>query len=223
MNPIYSVVRSMNRHLSEIWEAILQEHAAELSSMFAEFGDRAYGVYIQQLMGPICEEVRKSGYEVSAGFRLSESVENWGPPEERERCVWYVVRDETGNPCGTAVLQIFHSHAQFHLPQPPRFLALEETEQEAILQALCTTGVRLSGLPLRYRHSAGDEPLEWEYGTDAGLLEYVQSYRGHTAVDFNYALSSWGRHGWELVQIVPHQDRLIGFFKRPVQQAGEGQ
>ncbi|QGQ98926.1 hypothetical protein EHS13_30640 [Paenibacillus psychroresistens] len=106
---IQSLVKYMNQALSEIWEVVLKNNEAELTQMFVDYGDRAYGAYIQKFMGEIGEQVNQAGYEMKAGFNLANSIESWGPPEERERCVWYVINDVTGTPLGSAILQIFHS------------------------------------------------------------------------------------------------------------------
>ncbi|MCC3372731.1 DUF6022 family protein [Cohnella sp. REN36] len=215
---ISGLVRQMNRHLADVWEPIWRSQEATLAQMFAEYGDRAYGVYLQHLMAPIAERLREADYVIRAGFNRHESVENWGPPEERERCCWYVVRDESDCAIGTAVLRFFHSHVSFRLPQAPVFLALEETEPAEIEEALSYAWARMGRQGVSYR-SFDEAPTQvWEYGTDAGLADYLnappglrQTGTGH----IDQALALWGRNGWELVTVLAHGDRLVGYFKRP--------
>ena len=66
---------------------------------------------------------------------LSTSRE-WGPPEERERWMWSVVRPAQGAPVGTLVVRLVHDHTQFRIPPPPGVLAVKETEADAIVQAV---------------------------------------------------------------------------------------
>ncbi|MCD9024715.1 DUF6022 family protein [Cohnella silvisoli] len=215
---IHTLVKFMNQQLSEIWENVLQENKAELTQMFAEYGDRAYGAYIHKFMAPIGEQINETGYAMRSGFNLSDSFENWGPPEERERCAWYVIKNKDGDPLGTAVLQIYHSHTRFDIPQAPHFFALEETEREAIMNALSFAATRIHGNISSYQAVASDELIEkWEYGTDTGLGDYLKTYSGQTRYGYiDHVLSAWGRNGWELVSITPHNDLLVGFFKRPL-------
>lgn len=213
---IHTLVKFMNQYLSEKWNGIFAENEEELAAMFAEYGDRAYGAYVQKLMAPVCEPLLDAGFQIRPGFHLSDSIEQWGPPEERERCAWYVIAKD-GDPIGTAVLQFYHSHTRFHLPQPPRFFALEETGRDEILNALSHAAVRLYGSALRYQDSLPEDGApKWEYAADSGLGDYLQPFKGQTGTGFiDQALAVWGRNGWELVSITPYQDRLVGFFKRP--------
>lgn len=215
---IHTLVKYMNQHLSEIWKMVLQENEPELTQMFAEYGDRAYGAYIHKFMAPICQQIHASGYAIRSGFNLSDSFENWGPPEERERCAWYVIKNKDGEPLGTAVLQVYHSHVRFDIPQAPHIFALEETEREAILNAISFAGTRMHGNIAKHLDLASDDRTQrWEYSTDTGLGDYLQSHKGQSRFGYiDHALSVWGRNGWELVSITPYNDRLVGFFKRPL-------
>ncbi|MBB6672078.1 DUF6022 family protein [Cohnella nanjingensis] len=217
-SPIHALVKQMNRHLAEVWTTIWNEQEEALTEMFANYGDRAYGAFVQRLMEPIAQRLQSAGYAIRAGFNRHDSVENWGPPEERERCCWYVVRDADGVAAGTAVLQLFHSHVSFRLPQAPNFLALEETEPSAIAAALSYAAVRLTGQGVSYRNFGAEPAQAWEYGTDAGLGDYLNVPAGQRQTGTGYidhALALWGRNGWELVTVMPHGDRLVGYFKRP--------
>jgi hypothetical protein len=213
---IQTLVKFMNQHLAELWRKVLQDKEAELAQMFATYGDRAYGAYIQQFMAPIGEQINAAGYTIRPGFNLSDSIESWGPPEERERCSWYVIKNKEGEPFGTAVLQVYHSHARFHIPQAPHFFALDETEREAIIDAISFAGVRMNGNASRYSDTASHASIQkWEYAADSGLGDYLRISKGQNGTGYiDQAISVWGRNGWELISITPYNDRLVGFFKR---------
>ncbi|MET3287456.1 UNVERIFIED_CONTAM: hypothetical protein ABID98_000026 [Brevibacillus sp. OAP136] len=211
------VVSDLNRALSGTWAAVFREHEEELTHMFATYGDRAYGVYIQKLMAPLSDMAAEVGIAIKPGFSRADSIENWGPPEERERCIWYALHKQDGALIGTAVLQFFHSHTQFHLPEAPRFFALEETERDAIIEAISQADVRLQpGNLAKYRHADEEEALErWEYATETGLGDYIRTTNGQKGGGYlDHALTAWGRNGWELVSVVPQGGQLVGFFKR---------
>jgi len=215
---IHTLVKWMNGYLAEQGETIRQQHEEELARMFAEYGDRAYGALIHKWMAPLGAQLHATGFGIKAGFQLSDSIERWGPPEERERNAWYVVHTPDGATLGTAVLQFFHSHTHFHLPRPPRFLALEETTRDNIVQAVTSAAFRLQGAGGGYADTAPASAAapRWEYGADAGLGDSMRPQPGQTGTGYlDHALDAWGRHGWELVSVVPYGERVIGFFKRP--------
>ncbi|ULL13096.1 hypothetical protein DVH26_00540 [Paenibacillus sp. H1-7] len=213
---IQTLVKHLNEALSELWDEVWHDNEEELTRMFAEYGDRAYGAYVQKLVTPLCEQIRGAGYGMKSGFHYADSIENWGPPEERERCAWYVIERPESGPLGTAVLQLYHSHARFRLPQAPAFFALEETEREAIVTAITYAAVRTNRYASGgYQDRSADSLQQWEYATDTGLGDYIRSSQAQRAAGLDPALAPWGRNGWELVSVVPHNDRLIGFFKRP--------
>ncbi|PYI52060.1 DUF6022 family protein [Paenibacillus flagellatus] len=224
--PVFdSVVRKLRTVMSVSWKSVLEERREELAGLFAQYGDRAYGVWIQQFMAPVFEQLTAEGYIVKGGFNRNDSVENWGPPEERERCVWYVVKDGEGAPIGTMVLQVYHSHRAFHVPRAPRLFALEETERERIVAALSDASVRVrwdlpterQPLPDDFRFAPGE--AGWEYATDVSIGDCLRGEDddGQThSWSLDDALSHWGRYGWQLVSVVPAGGRIVAFFKRPL-------
>ncbi|RAR41284.1 DUF6022 family protein [Paenibacillus sp. MDMC362] len=214
-NLLYKMIRSAEQMLSLAWRAVYEEKQEELEHMFKMHGDRAYGVWIQAFMAIVSEQLITDGYVVKPGFNLQNSIENWGPPEERERCIWYPVHMADGTPLGTMVLQVYHSHTAFFMPRSPRFIGLEATAREDIIAALSKPSNRVrwdrvdDPLPL-----PGDHPSyasRWEYATDVSLGECLD--QGNWMLD--EALSHWGRYGWELVSITSTASQTIGFFKRP--------
>jgi hypothetical protein len=125
---------------------MLQENQERLLQTFEKAGEYAYGVYGRMLFQPIQEHLLRAGLRCEPDFPgefRSTSVEYWGPPEERERCLWCIVSTAQGRPLGTIVTQLFHDHTQFRLPHPPAVFVLEETETQAIVEALSHASVRL--------------------------------------------------------------------------------
>lgn len=84
-----------------------------------------------------------------------------------------------------------------------------------------TAGV--SGAYRAVKTDDSDGPIErWEYSAETGLENYLKTNGGKAVGSYlDYALASWGRHGWELISVVPYDDRLVAFFKRPVQEAAD--
>jgi hypothetical protein len=215
---INSITRYVKQYGKEAWEAVLHENQEELEQIFKKYGDRAYGVYVQKYMEPIQNQLLDAGFIIKKGFHMADSMENWGPPEERERCIWYVIKQNDETPIGTLVFQLYHSHTRFHLPKAPHIFSLEETERDKIMDMLSHASTRIYDWSSEgYQNTSEDEIQRWEYSVDISLGDYLKPHRGQiygSAVD--YALASWGRNGWELVSIVPQQDHIVAYFKRPL-------
>ncbi|EFM12591.1 hypothetical protein PaecuDRAFT_0102 [Paenibacillus curdlanolyticus YK9] len=218
-----AIVRAAQQALSTAWREVYEEQRAEWEEMFKQWGDRAYGVWIQRFMPPIVEQLALQGWMIKGGFNRRDSIENWGPPEERERCAWYVIASEEGEPLGTLILQIYHSHRSFRLPRAPRFLALDVTEREEIIAALANAATRerwdmpeerLSETELA---GQGKDVPRWEYATDVAISDCLQLGDDGQVSSWTLdaALAHWGRYGWELVSVLPSGTRTVAFFKRP--------
>ncbi len=223
---IHTLASYIRQYIREQSQSLLQEQQVEMTHMFDKAGEYAYGVFFRKLCQPFQEQLALAGFVCEPGYPgdfRSTSIEYWGPPEERERCLWCVVRTAQGTPLGTIVTQVFHDHTQFRLPHPPGVLALEETETGAIIEALSHASVRLKGT----EHEGSSYPLAnrqeqpgWQYSVEVGLGDSLDP--NHLEISeamLDHALSLWGRHGWELVTAIPHQGRMIAFFKRPIRPA----
>ncbi|CAN7657044.1 DUF6022 family protein [Paenibacillus sp. LjRoot153] len=211
--------RKAEKQLSDTWKSVLESKQTELIQMFNTYGDRAYGVWIQDFMALVIEPFQQEGYQVKAGFNRHNSVENWGPPEERERCAWYFIHNHEGAPIGTLVLQIYHSHRSFFVPRAPQLLFLQVTEREDILTALSqsTTRVRWDRKEERTHTLEAQSITQWEYATDVSLADCLgRSESEHSSWSLDEALSHWGRYGWELVSVTPVDRKMIAYFKRPI-------
>jgi hypothetical protein len=252
---IHTLASYIRPYMREQWQPLLQEHQEELLRMFDQAGEYAYGMFFRMLCQPIQEQLRLAGFvcqpDYPGDFRTA-SVEYWGPPEERERCLYCSIlkSDRTngetfgqpstlhdvshpttsipikssGNALGTLVLQVFHDHTQFRVPSSPGIFALEETESEAIIEALSHASVRLRG-----RQQQGEAPQHkwairhsqprWEYSVEVGLADCIDERRIEISESMlDSTLAVWGHNGWELVTVVPHGERMIAFFKRPAEE-----
>ncbi|GAC1628767.1 MAG: hypothetical protein NVS4B11_26980 [Ktedonobacteraceae bacterium] len=223
---IHTLTSYTRQYLRAEWHHLLQEHQEELAQTFDKAGEYAYGVFFRMLCQPMQEQMTQAGFLVEPGYPgdfRSTSVEYWGPPEERERCLWCVVRTANGTPLGAIVTQVFHDHTGFRIPQSPGVFAIEETEPAAIVEALSHASVRLQGRehgavasPYQPQTMASGTRPGWEYSIEVGLADTIDSDRievSESLLDGSLAL--WGRYGWELVTVIPHQQRMIAFFKRP--------
>lgn len=221
---IHTLASYIRQYIHEYCQPMLQEHQEELLRTFGKAGEPTYGVFSRMLFQQLQQELKQAGFacepDYPPGDLRSGSVEYWGPPEERERCFWSVVRAAQGTLLGTIITQFYHDHTQFRLPLPPSVLALEETETDAIVAALADASVRLVGrqqveAPQR-KWAVGQDHTKWEYSVEIGLADCIDSKRIEmSGALLDNALSLWGRNGWELVSAVPYEGRVIAFFKRP--------
>ncbi|MEW9702509.1 DUF6022 family protein [Paenibacillus sp. SI8] len=217
---IESIARTAGDVLSHAWKAVYDERKDELTEMFIKFGGRAYGAWIQQFMAPVAERLAADGFLIRGGFNRNDSMENWGPPEERERCVWYVVKSaESGEALGTLVLQVYHSHRSFFMPRAPRLLPIEVTDREAIIAALSDASTRIRWDLKEERMPQPEFPGQrYEYATDTSIGDGLKPAADGQLYSWNLddALGHWGRYGWELVSVVPTGDKVIAYFRRPL-------
>lgn len=221
---IHTLASYSRQYLQEQWEPVLQEHQEETIRVFEKAGEVAYGMYGRSLLQPLLAQFQPSGFLYEGG-NFSTSIEHWGPPEERERCMWCVVKSsESGSPVGTLVFRIFHDHTRFRLPYPPALLTLEETATSAIIEILSRAFIRKD--PTSYEGTFRAEAEEtgdaqhpgWEYSIEIGLGDSLDPHRLELSEALlDQALSRWGHYGWELASTVSHQGRLLAFFKRPLQ------
>ncbi|WP_019392393.1 DUF6022 family protein [Priestia filamentosa] len=216
---IRNLARYMNQFVQQQWDLILKENHDELIDHFRTIGEPAYGVYLNKLLKPIFKQLTDAGLNVKPGFIMPNSIEHWGPPEERERCIWCVVRKKDETPLGTLVLRMFHSHTKFDVPRAPNFFSLEEVKKEAIIKAISQASIRLNKKDHGFipQNRENTDTLRWEYSAETGLSDYLKSDQDVLEVSYlDYALSQWGRQGWELTSVVPYEGRLVAFFKRPI-------
>jgi Family of unknown function (DUF6022) len=135
---IHTFASYIKQYIAEKWQHVLQERQKELVHVFDKVGEgAAYGTYAQQLFHPIQEQLKQSGFHSEPGFpgALYTSRE-WGPLTRRERWMWCMVKTAQGVPLGALVILYFHDHTMFRIPHPPEVLALEATNNQAIVVVL---------------------------------------------------------------------------------------
>ncbi len=134
---IHTLAEYIGQCIDAQWQPVWQQSQQEMQRFFDRAGEPAYGVYGRTLFRPIQEQLTHAGFLTAPSFpgTLTTSRE-WGPSEERERWMWCVVRPTHGAPIGTLVVRLAHDHTRFRLPHPPGILALEETDADAIIQAV---------------------------------------------------------------------------------------
>jgi hypothetical protein len=134
---IETLTSYIHQYIDEQWQHVLQKNQEEFQRIYDKAGESAYGTYAQRLFRPVQEQLKRAGFLSDPSFpgTLSTSRE-WGPPEKRERWMWSVLRSAQGAPLGTIVIRLVHDHTRFRIPHPPGVLALEETDANAIVQAV---------------------------------------------------------------------------------------
>lgn len=220
---IHTLAASIRSYVEANYLRVFAENEEQLQKVFAQVGEPAYGAFGRVLFQVLKEELAGQGLECEGGLpgTLQTSIERWGPPDDRERCLWTVIRDAQGLPLGTLVTRLFHDHTCFRLPRPPRVFALEAYEQKDILEALLHTSVRItSGQEQRgaflLPRTAVPGAENWEYSVDIGLADCLERGRAELAEGMlDHALALWGEYGWEMVNVVSHHDQLVAFFRRP--------
>jgi hypothetical protein len=135
---IQTLASYIQQYILEQWQPVLQQGKEELLRLYDKAGEgAAYGTYAHRLFQPVQEQLKRAGFLSSPSFpgTLTTSRE-WGPPKERERWMWSIVRHRQATPLGTLVIRLVHDHTQFRLPHPPGVLALEETDTNTIVLAV---------------------------------------------------------------------------------------
>lgn len=138
--------QAVSDYIKDHWKEVLAENAEELENLFPEYKDATYGMYLDKLIPPIWKELEKNGFQsveetkeddfVIAGclhFRNSMEKAKWGTPDHEKRVFWIVIENQHKNKIGTFLFELSHSHIQFNLPAPPRFIAFEGIERKEII------------------------------------------------------------------------------------------
>ncbi|GMK40866.1 hypothetical protein PCCS19_39220 [Paenibacillus sp. CCS19] len=136
-----------NRYIATEWRSIYESMHDQLTTAFAEIEDAAYGLYLDQLMPPIFDQLEDAGFSMMEklaeddfviGKRLifRNSLEKWGAEDNRSRIFWNVIHDKQGNPIGTLLTEIPHSHLKFDIPSAPVIYALRESLKGQIVQGI---------------------------------------------------------------------------------------
>lgn len=143
---IRSLAGYVEGYVQEQWRRVLRESQEDLLRLYDEAGEPAYGSYARKLFRPVREQFEVAGFLSEPRFpgTLSASQE-WGPLEEWERWMWSVMRRGQGAPVGTLVVGLYHDHTRFRVPRAPSVLGLEETDEDAIAEAILRSADRRKG------------------------------------------------------------------------------
>lgn len=220
---VFSITGYVRSFIEETYLSVWEERFSHLQKVFNQVGEPAYGAFGRALFQPLGGILQQYGLTCDHGLpgTLQTSLERWGPPEERERCLWTVIRDTQGLALGTIVTRLFHDHTRFRLPHPPKVFALEATETASIIEALGQARIRITGGDEQrgafLQQRTADVEGGWEYSVDIGVADSLDRGRQDlTEGLLDHALSHWGHYGWELTGVVSHQGQLLAFFKRPL-------
>ncbi|MFC4776005.1 DUF6022 family protein [Paenibacillus sp. GCM10023252] len=144
---IEQLSEAANRYIASEWRTLFESMYDQLAAAFAEIEDAAYGLYLDQLMPYLFEQLEDAGFSATEkleendfviGKRLvfRNSLERWGAEDHRSRVFWNVIHDKQGNPIGTLLTEIPHSHLRFDIPSAPVVYALREVLKEQIVQGI---------------------------------------------------------------------------------------
>lgn len=144
---IEEIGEAANRYIGSAWKALYESMHEELTAAFAEIEDAAYGVYLDRLMPCLFDQLELAGFSVAEkleaddfviGKRLifRNSLEKWGAEDNRSRIFWNVIRGRQGDPIGTILTEIPHSHLKFDIPSAPVIYPLRDTQREQIVQGI---------------------------------------------------------------------------------------
>nr|WP_268893067.1 DUF6022 family protein [Paenibacillus lutrae] len=136
-----------NRYIESEWRSIYESMHEQLTAAFVEIEDAAYGLYLDQLIPPIFEQLEDAGFSAMENLEEDDfviakrlifrnSLEKWGAEHNRSRIFWNVIHDKQGNPIGTILTEIPHSHLKFDIPSAPVIYSLRESLKERIVQEI---------------------------------------------------------------------------------------
>ncbi|MGG4440010.1 DUF6022 family protein [Brevibacillus fortis] len=136
-----------NRFLASEWRVLYESMHEQLTAAFLEIEDAAYGLFLDQLMPAVFERLEDAGFVVSEALREDDfvigknlifrnSLEKWGTEDNRSRVFWNVIRNKEGQPIGTLLTDIPHSHLKFDIPSAPVLYTLRESVKEQIVQGI---------------------------------------------------------------------------------------
>ncbi|WP_152392949.1 DUF6022 family protein [Paenibacillus guangzhouensis] len=136
-----------NRYIESEWRPLYESMHEQLTTAFAQFEDAAYGLYLDQLMPFIFEQLEDAGFStmekldendfvIAKWLIFRNSLEKWGTEDKRSRIFWNVIYDKLGNAIGTLLTEIPHSHQKFDIPSAPVIYSLRESLKERVVQGI---------------------------------------------------------------------------------------
>jgi hypothetical protein len=210
-----TIATFIDQNLNAHWEEEVSKNNQFNVDAYKRMGEPAYGMFVIKLLKPVFAEIELEGFALESDY-LASSVELWGPPEERERCMWFFIKKD-GVRLGSIVIRIIHDHTQFRLPYVPKVMGLSETTDQKVREALSYASHRKAKINEFIEDSSNQEEGTWEYSAEIGFGDYLRSSGGPDTSEalLDNQLAIWGRHNWELTTVAPYEGRLVAFFKRP--------
>lgn len=144
---IKEIGEETNRYIESEWKPLYESMHKDLTVAFAEIEDAAYGLYLDELMPTLFEQLESAGFStmgkveeddfvIAKRLIFRNSLEKWGTEDKRSRIFWNVICDRQGNSVGTLLTEIPHSHLKFEIPSTPVVYALPEFLKEKIVQGI---------------------------------------------------------------------------------------
>lgn len=144
---IEEISEAANRYIESEWRSLYESMHKQLTAAFVEIEDAAYGLYLDQLMPSLFEQLENVGFSTMGKLEENDfviakrlifrnSLEKWGTEDNRSRIFWNVIHDKQGNPIGTILTEIPHSHLIFDIPSTPVIYSLRESLKERIVQGI---------------------------------------------------------------------------------------
>lgn len=137
---IHALAQHVQRHVSERWQATLDENAEKLADAYARGGDMVYGTYLGLLLRPLNRQLKAAGFTLTPDLPGNlDSSREWGEaPDEtdQQRWMWSLVQGANGEGLGALVTVFFHDHTGFRLPRSPQIIGLIESSDDAVIVAL---------------------------------------------------------------------------------------
>jgi len=145
---IEEICEAGNLYIESAWKPLYDSMLDELTIAFLEIEDAAYGRYLDQLMPALFDSLEDAGFDagepreeedfvIGKCLLFRNSLEKWGTEENRSRIFWNVIRSKnSGQPIGTILTEIPHSHLKFDIPMAPVLYSLGAYERERITQGI---------------------------------------------------------------------------------------
>lgn len=147
----------LSTYIKEYWIEVLNRNIKELEQLFPKYEDATYGMYLDKLIPPIWKRLKENGFRSiektkeddfvigeCLHFRNSMEKAKWGTSRHEKRVFWFVIENQHKEKIGTLLFELSHSHLEFNLPAPPRFLPLEEIKREEIIEKIIQLEENLS-------------------------------------------------------------------------------
>ncbi|PZE19044.1 DUF6022 family protein [Paenibacillus xerothermodurans] len=144
---IEEMSNAANRYIECEWKSLYDFMHKDLTAAFWEIEDAAYGLYLEQLMPTIFDQLENAGFSLNDELEETDfviakhlifrnSIEKWGTEDNRSRVFWNVVCDKRGHALGTLLTEIPHSHLKFDIPSAPVIYSLRGVLKEEIVQGI---------------------------------------------------------------------------------------